>query len=144
MGDLTMLTRLWSGYYLEFPSLKEFVIHNCPELEAFILDNKVRVPKLEKMKIYQMDNLKMICRMRYLFGTLDHKNLSENPKVESYKQMVNVIFSPVEDNFGEAVKQQATTSDYSIATTSKILSYYPKSGDRLVRSIISLDHHIKP
>ncbi|KAK2640403.1 hypothetical protein Ddye_028198 [Dipteronia dyeriana] len=60
MGNLTKLTRLWSGYYLEFPSLKEFAIHNCPELEAFIFDDKVRITQLEKMKIYQMDNLKMI------------------------------------------------------------------------------------
>ncbi|KAK3200234.1 hypothetical protein Dsin_023649 [Dipteronia sinensis] len=60
MENLAKLTRLWSGYYMEFPLLKEFKIVGCPALEAFIFNDKVRVPSLEKMTILHMDNLKMI------------------------------------------------------------------------------------
>ncbi|KAL5853780.1 hypothetical protein ACOSQ3_008898 [Xanthoceras sorbifolium] len=60
LKNLGKLTRLWSGYSIEFPSLKTFMIWNCPELETFIFDDKVRVPNLERMKIYCINNLKMI------------------------------------------------------------------------------------
>ncbi|KAK3200231.1 hypothetical protein Dsin_023646 [Dipteronia sinensis] len=58
--NLEKLITLWPGYYIEFPSLKELTIQICPELEAFIFDEKVRVPSLEEMEISDMDNLKMI------------------------------------------------------------------------------------
>ncbi|KAL5783703.1 hypothetical protein ACOSP7_008732 [Xanthoceras sorbifolium] len=53
MGNLAKLTRLWLGYYIEFPSLKKFRIRN-----SYIL--QVRVPSLEEMNMSNMDNLKMI------------------------------------------------------------------------------------
>ncbi|KAL5786635.1 hypothetical protein ACOSQ2_009027 [Xanthoceras sorbifolium] len=60
MANLTKLIRLWLGYYIEFPSLKEFEIWVCPELKTFIFDDKVQVPNLEEMEIMYMHNLKMI------------------------------------------------------------------------------------
>ncbi|KAK2640737.1 hypothetical protein Ddye_022500 [Dipteronia dyeriana] len=42
MKYLAKLTKLCLGYYIEFPSLKEFTIHECPESKAFIFDDKVR------------------------------------------------------------------------------------------------------
>ncbi|KAL5825165.1 hypothetical protein ACOSQ3_021228 [Xanthoceras sorbifolium] len=44
----------------QFPSLKEMKIERCPKLEEFIFDDKVGFPSLEKVKIMEMDNLKMI------------------------------------------------------------------------------------
>ncbi|KAK1586560.1 hypothetical protein Q3G72_003741 [Acer saccharum] len=65
---LEKLTTLWSGYHIEFPTLKEFIIDRCPQLDAFIFDDKVRVPSLQKMKIRYMDNLKMIWHNNQLDG----------------------------------------------------------------------------
>ncbi|KAI9196678.1 hypothetical protein LWI28_026023 [Acer negundo] len=43
------LRRFCSGNSIEFPSLKELEIENCPELESSIFSNKVELPSLEKI-----------------------------------------------------------------------------------------------
>ncbi|XP_044498459.1 uncharacterized protein LOC123220334 [Mangifera indica] len=72
--DLEKLTRFCSGNYIEFPSLKQLEIEQCPQFKAFIFTNigtdseetqpffngKVALPSLEEMVISGMDNLKMI------------------------------------------------------------------------------------
>ncbi|KAI9184865.1 hypothetical protein LWI28_001922 [Acer negundo] len=57
---LEKLTTLWFRYYIKFPILKEFRIESCPQMDAFIFDDKVGVPSLQKMRISKMENLKMI------------------------------------------------------------------------------------
>ncbi|KAL5845722.1 hypothetical protein ACOSQ3_009246 [Xanthoceras sorbifolium] len=90
MRDLAKLTRLWSGYYIEFPSLKNFKIRSCPALETFIFDDKVRVPSLEEMEIHNMDNLKMIWHNQ-LDG--DSFRKIKSLQVEKCQKLLNVFTS---------------------------------------------------
>ncbi|KAK2640397.1 hypothetical protein Ddye_028192 [Dipteronia dyeriana] len=39
LSGLRGLTTLWSGYYIEFPTLKEFKIGRCHQLDAFIFND---------------------------------------------------------------------------------------------------------
>ena len=41
--NLEKLTTLWSGYHIEFPTLKEFTIYCCSQLDEFIFDDKVHI-----------------------------------------------------------------------------------------------------
>ncbi|KAL5783737.1 hypothetical protein ACOSP7_008766 [Xanthoceras sorbifolium] len=55
MGGLAKLRKLCSEIYIEFPSLKEFIIENCSELEAFTFNDKIAFPNLETLKIYEIN-----------------------------------------------------------------------------------------
>ncbi|KAL5835311.1 hypothetical protein ACOSQ4_014808 [Xanthoceras sorbifolium] len=89
MRNLVKLTKLWYGYYMKFLSLKKFTIGSCPELEIFIFDDKVRVPSLEEMSIFNMDNLNMIwynqlnrdsfCKLKSLDDYTCHRLLTVFP-----------------------------------------------------------------
>ncbi|KAK2640663.1 hypothetical protein Ddye_028458 [Dipteronia dyeriana] len=57
---LDILKRLNAGNYIEFPSLKQMVIGECPEMKAFIFNYEVAFPSLEVLSIYRMNNLKLI------------------------------------------------------------------------------------
>ncbi|KAK2640659.1 hypothetical protein Ddye_028454 [Dipteronia dyeriana] len=57
---LDNLKRLNAGNYIEFPSLKQMVIGECPEMKAFIFNEELAFPSLEVMSFYRMNNLKMI------------------------------------------------------------------------------------
>ncbi|KAK2640402.1 hypothetical protein Ddye_028197 [Dipteronia dyeriana] len=86
--NLEKLTTLWPGYYIEFPLLKELTIQECPELEAFIFDEKVRVPSLEEMQISNMDNLKMIWHNQ-LDGDSFHK--LKSLEVDGCQKLLTVL-----------------------------------------------------
>ncbi|KAJ0034763.1 hypothetical protein Pint_26112 [Pistacia integerrima] len=72
--DLEKLTRFYLENYIEFPSLKQLEIEQCPQFKAFLLTNistdledippffneKVALPSLEELVISGMDNLKMM------------------------------------------------------------------------------------
>ncbi|XP_031276819.1 uncharacterized protein LOC116135264 [Pistacia vera] len=72
--DFEKLTRFWLENYIEFPSLKQLEIEQCPQFKAFLLTNistdledippffneKVALPSLEELVISGMDNLKMM------------------------------------------------------------------------------------
>ncbi|MBA0725855.1 hypothetical protein Golax_022413, partial [Gossypium laxum] len=73
IGNLPNLIFFCSGNYtIEFPLLKELEIEGCPRLKAFIsqtsnqsgmqalFNEKVVVPSLETMTIFQLSNVKMI------------------------------------------------------------------------------------
>ncbi|XP_065853539.1 uncharacterized protein [Euphorbia lathyris] len=107
LKDLPKLARFCTNNLIECPALKELWIQNCPELMVFVSDSrstkahsevemtnyslfneKVVFPRLEKMQIFKMDNLKMIwqnevhsdsfCQMKVL-------------KVESSKELLRIF-----------------------------------------------------
>ncbi|TXG65903.1 hypothetical protein EZV62_007178 [Acer yangbiense] len=62
--DLKNLKRLYSGNYIEIPSLKQLVIGKCLKMKPFIFDDKVAFPSSEKIRIFDMDNLETIWHSR--------------------------------------------------------------------------------
>ncbi|GLT87800.1 hypothetical protein SLE2022_058610 [Rubroshorea leprosula] len=74
MENLQNLIGFYSGNYrIEFPSLKQLAIENCPELKGFVVDSssttgtalfdeKVAFPILERMTISLLKNLKILWR----------------------------------------------------------------------------------
>ncbi|KAK4843973.1 hypothetical protein QYF36_014926 [Acer negundo] len=71
-----------------FPSLKAVKIENCPKLKEFIFNDKVAVPNIERLTIWDMDNLEKIWQDQL---TLTLIQLYNNPTKKRILQKTMVL-----------------------------------------------------